>query len=113
MGTGENDGLVGLGFISLITLSPVINVGYVGLGFISLYTNINKNKQRNKQFLLYDILACNKAWPGGSHLTEIVREEVVLLKGILGYLITLLPVMKLGRVGFGLISLRTFTPVIP
>ena len=37
----------------------------------------------------------------------------LLLKGVLVYLITLLPVMKLGRVGFGLISLRTFTPVIP
>lgn len=36
VGTGENDGLVGRGFISLITLSPVIKVGYVGLGFISL-----------------------------------------------------------------------------
>ena len=36
VGTGEKDGLVGLGFISLITLSPVMNVGYVGFGFISL-----------------------------------------------------------------------------
>ena len=36
VGTGEKVGVVGLGLISLITLSPVINVGYVGLGFISL-----------------------------------------------------------------------------
>ena len=37
VGTGENVGLVGLGLISLITLSPVIKTGYVGVvGFISL-----------------------------------------------------------------------------
>ena len=113
VGTGENVGLVGLGLISLITLSPVINVGYVGRGFISLKKTFQQ-KFTNKKFLLDDILSSNKAGhrPGGSHLTEIVREKVVTIRNLL-HLITLLPVMKLGRVGFGLISLRTFAPVIP
>ena len=43
VGPGEKVGLVGLGFISLITLSPVINVGNVGLGFISLKEHFKKN----------------------------------------------------------------------
>ena len=52
MGTGENAGLVGLGFISLITLSPVINVGNVGLGFISLKKHFKKSTQKQTTYLM-------------------------------------------------------------
>ena len=53
VGTGENVGLVGLGLISLMTLSPVINVGYVGRGFISLKNTLTKiNLQTKNSYLM-------------------------------------------------------------